>query len=53
MSTDSKGGSSDVNGPKGGLDKPCMVIAKLRSAGGKITIQSKGMGYLEVFQSSL
>jgi hypothetical protein len=43
---------SDVNGPKGGLDKRCMVIAKLRSAGGEITIQSKGMDYLEVFQSS-
>lgn len=43
---------SDVNGPKGGLDKRCTVIAKLRSTGGEITIQSKGMDYLEVFQSS-
>jgi hypothetical protein len=43
---------SDVNGPKGGLDKRCMVIAKFRSTGGEITIQSKGMDYLEVFQSS-
>lgn len=43
---------SDVNGPKGGLDKRCVVIAKLRSTGGEITIQSKGMDYLEVFQSS-
>ncbi len=53
MSTDSKGGSSDVNGPKGDLDQRCMVIAKLRCAGGEITIQSNGMAYLEVFQSSL
>lgn len=43
---------SDVNDPKGGLDKCCMVIAKLRSAGGETTIQGKGMDYLEVFQSS-
>jgi hypothetical protein len=40
---------SDVNGPKGGLDKRCMVIAKLRSTGGEITIQSKGMDYFERF----
>lgn len=43
---------SDVNGPKGGLDKRCRVTAKLRSTGGEITIQSKGMDYREAFQSS-
>jgi hypothetical protein len=42
---------SDANGPKGGMDKQCMVSAKLRPTG-KITIKSAGMDYLEVFQSS-
>ena len=42
---------SDVNGPKGGLDKQCMVSAKLRPTG-KITINGAGIDYLEVFQSS-
>jgi hypothetical protein len=43
---------SDVNGPKGGVDKRCIVSAKLRSPG-KITIISEGMDYLEAFQTSL
>ncbi len=42
---------SDVNGPKGGVDKQCMVSAKLRPTG-KITIKSEGMDYIEVFQAS-
>jgi hypothetical protein len=43
---------SDVNGPKGGSDERCIVIAKLRSTtdGGEITIQSNEIDYLEVFQ---
>ncbi len=43
---------SDVNGPKGGVDKRCIVSAKLRSPG-EITIISEGMDYLEAFQTSL
>ena len=42
---------SDVNGPKGGQDKQCMVSAKLRPTG-KITIKGAGIDYLEVFRSS-
>jgi len=44
---------SDVNGPKRGLDKRCMVIAKLRSAGGEIIIQSKGWIILRFFNRVL
>lgn len=43
---------SDVNGPKGGIDKRCIVSAKLRSTG-EITIISGGVAYLEAFQSGL
>lgn len=42
---------SDVNGPKGGVDKQCVVSVKLRHTG-EITIKGEGMNYLEVFQSS-
>jgi len=43
---------SDVNGPKGGVDKRCMVSAKLRSPG-EITIISEGMDYLEAFHAGI
>lgn len=42
---------SDVNGPKGGVDKQCVVSVKLRHTG-EITIKGGGMNYLEVFQVS-
>ena len=42
---------SDVNGPKGGMDKRCVVSVKLRHAG-EITITGEGVSYFEVFQAS-
>jgi len=42
---------SDVNGPKGGFDKQCMVFLKLRHIG-EIIIKGEGVHYLEVFQAS-
>jgi len=42
---------SDVNGPKGGVDKQCVVSVKLWTAG-EITIKSKGTEYQSVFQTS-
>ena len=42
---------SDVNGPKGGLDKQCVVSLKLRHTG-EIIIKGEGMDYLKVFQTS-
>lgn len=43
---------SDVNGPKGGVDKRCIFLAELRTPG-EVTILSEGMEYLEAFQSGL
>lgn len=43
---------SDVNGSKGGVDKRCIVSARLLSPG-EITIISERMDYLEAFQASL
>jgi hypothetical protein len=43
---------SDVNGPRGGVDKRCIVSAKLRSPG-EITIISEKKDFLPAFQSSL
>ena len=42
---------SDVNGPKGGFDKHCVVSLKLRHIG-EIIIKGEGVNYLEVFQTS-
>ncbi len=42
---------SDVNGPKGGCDKQCVVSLKLRHIG-EIIIKGDGVNYLEVFQTS-
>lgn len=42
---------SDVNGPKGGIDKQCVVKVKLWTAG-EITIRGKGNEYQSVFQTS-
>lgn len=43
---------SDVNGPKGGVDKRCIVSAKLRSPG-EITIITVKNDLLPAFQASL
>lgn len=43
---------SDVNGPRGGVDKRCIVSAKLRFPG-EITIISEKKDFLMAFQSSL
>jgi len=43
---------SDVNGPKGGFDKQCVVFLKLRHIG-EIIIKGEGVNYLEVFKASL
>lgn len=43
---------SDVNGPKGGVDKRCMISAKLRATG-EVIIMSEGMDYMTVFSSSM
>lgn len=43
---------SDVNGPKGGVDKRCTFSPELRSPG-ELTITSEGIEYLEAFQSGL
>jgi putative sigma-54 modulation protein len=42
---------SDVNGPRGGFDKKCVVSLKLRRPG-EIIIKGQGVNYLEVFQTS-
>ncbi len=42
---------SDVNSPKGGCDKQCVVSLKLRHIG-EIIIKGEGVNYLEVFQTS-
>jgi hypothetical protein len=42
---------SDVNGPKGGFDKQCVVALKLRHIG-EIIIKGEGVNYLEVFKAS-
>ncbi|MBA3004459.1 MAG: HPF/RaiA family ribosome-associated protein [Desulfurivibrio sp.] len=42
---------SDVNGPKGGVDKQCVVSVKLWGSG-EITVKGQGTEYLAVFQSS-
>ena len=42
---------SDVNGPKGGFDKQCVVFLKLRHIG-EIIIKGEGVNYLEVFKAS-
>lgn len=43
---------SDVNGPRGGVDKRCIVSAKLRSPC-EITIISEKKDFLTAFQASL
>lgn len=43
---------SDINGPKGGVDKQCVVSVKLWTSG-KITVKGEGTEYLPVFQASL
>ena len=37
---------SDVNGPKGGLDKLCIITAKMKTVG-QITVQNTGHDYIE------
>lgn len=43
---------SDVNGPKGGFDKQCVIAIKLRHIG-NIIIKGEGINYLEVFKTSV
>lgn len=43
---------SDVNGPRGGVDKRCIVSAKLRSPG-EITIITEKNDFLPAFQASI
>jgi putative sigma-54 modulation protein len=43
---------SDVNGPKGGMDKRCTFSAEFSSPG-DVTIISEGMEYIVAFQSGL
>jgi len=42
---------SDVNGPKGGVDKQCVVSVKLWTSG-EVTVKGEGTDYLAVFQTS-
>lgn len=37
---------SDVNGPRGGIDKRCRVTAKMRTTG-QVTVTGDGKNYLE------
>ncbi len=43
---------SDVNGPKGGVDKRCIFSGEHKSPG-EVPITSEGMEYLEAFQAGL
>jgi len=42
----------DVNGPKGGVDKRCHIMAKLR-AGGHVIAQGQGTDYLRALAGCL
>ena len=42
----------DVNGPKGGVDKRCRVMVKLRTSG-QVVVQSEGTNYLQALNNSL
>lgn len=42
---------SDINGPKGGADKQCVVSVKLWTTG-EIVIKGKGTEYQSVFQTN-
>ena len=43
---------SDVNGPKGGIDKRCRISAKLRT-GGQVVVSGEGEYYIEALSHSL
>ena len=43
---------SDINGPKGGIDKRCRVSAKLKKAG-QVVVLSEGKNYIEALSNCL
>jgi len=43
---------SDVNGPKGGIDKRCRISAKLRT-GGQVVVSGEGEYYIEALGNCL
>ena len=43
---------NDVNGPKGGIDKRCRIMVKMKTAG-QIVVENDGMDYIETLSICL